>query len=53
MKLNLKVFVNKANGQARVHIPKKMFEELPKDIDVTIPDKFLKVKIPEGKWKKW
>lgn len=42
MKFKAKVYGNKANGQKRVHIPKKMFELCPEEIELIIPDKFLK-----------
>jgi hypothetical protein len=47
MRLNLKVFTNKRNGQTAIHLPKKLFIKLPKQVDVEIPKKFLKVK---SKW---
>ena len=45
--MKLKVFINKSNGQAAIHLPKKMFIKLPKQINIEVPKKLLKVK---SKW---
>jgi hypothetical protein len=42
MKLTLIVFINGSNGQPAVHLPKKMFNEIPPNVDINIPKKYLK-----------
>ena len=43
--LNLKVFVNKSNGQSAIHLPKKLFNEIPKNVEIRIPKSFFKEKV--------
>jgi len=42
MKLKLKVFTNKRNGQMAIHPPKSIFIKFPKDIEIKIPKEFIK-----------
>jgi hypothetical protein len=37
MKIDLKVFVNRRNGQMNVNLPKKMFKDVPKIVRLDIP----------------
>lgn len=50
MKFNLKVFINRSNGQSAVHLPKKMFEKVPKEVEIRVPEKYMK-KIIKTKFK--
>jgi len=52
MKFNLKVFINKRNGQAAVHLPKKIIETMPKRVEVKVPKEYIKkIMDPKVKWK--
>lgn len=42
MKLNLKVFMNKANGQTAIHLPKKIFKVVPEQIQIQVPKNLIK-----------
>lgn len=45
----LKVFTNKANGQLRVHLPKRMMSKFPEKVNVIIPKQYIK-KVGVKKW---
>lgn len=42
MKFNLKVFMNKKNGQGLVYLPKKMLNSLPPKVELKVDEGYLK-----------
>ena len=50
MKFKLKVFINKANGQTSVHLPKNMLKQIPTEVEVKVDKQYIK-KIMDKKLK--
>jgi len=46
----LKVFINKANGQLRVHLPKRALSKIPEKVNVSIPKQCIKKIKLRSKW---
>jgi len=46
----LKVFKNKANGQLRVHLPKRLLLKTPEKVRVSIPKQNIKRIRVKSKW---
>lgn len=46
----LKVFRNKANGQLRVHLPKRLLSKAPEKVNVSIPKQCIKKIRVRQKW---
>lgn len=42
IKLNLKVRINKNNGQPSINLPKRMFNKVPDNIQINIPKEYMK-----------
>jgi len=40
--LKVNVFINKANGQQMITLPKKILKNIPHKMDIKIPHKFFK-----------
>ena len=42
--IKVKVYKNMKNGQFWINIPKKQFEIIPREIELKVPKKFLKLR---------
>jgi len=51
--LNLKVFVNKRNGQTAVHLPKKELLKIPPRVEIRIPKEYIKKEFLNKKGVGW
>lgn len=52
MKFKLKVFINKANGQSAVHLPKNMLKSIPQEVEVKVDKQYVKkILNPKMRWK--
>jgi len=47
--LKVNVFINKANGQQMITLPKKILKDIPSKIDIKIPNRFFKIMKGGGK----
>ena len=41
--LKVNVFINKANGQQMITLPKKILKDIPQKMDIKIPYRFFKI----------